>query len=121
MTWSYASSPQDLKQLAQLVEGLLYHQVLTEKNNTLSKELEEYRTKLTVVMAKLEDLKNSKKALDGKHNSVQKYDSAPTMSFKYALFCFQRQDRQSSWRKGYRLLRQTRDMPKGKKQLVNIY
>ena len=43
-----------------------------EKNNTLSKELEECQTKLTVVTAELEDLKNSKKATDGKHNSAQK-------------------------------------------------
>lgn len=38
----------------------------------LSKELEECRTKLTVVTAELENLKKSKKAPDGKHNSVQK-------------------------------------------------
>ena len=42
------------------------------KNNTLSKELEECRTKLTVVTAELENLKKSKKAPNGKHNSVRK-------------------------------------------------
>ena len=43
-----------------------------ERNNTLSKELEECWTKLNATTAELENLKKSKKAPDGKHNSVRK-------------------------------------------------
>ena len=40
-----------------------------ERNNTLSKELEECRTKLTVATAELENLKKSKEAHDGKYSN----------------------------------------------------
>ena len=40
-----------------------------ERNNTLSKELEECRTKVTIATVELENLKKSKKAPDGKYNS----------------------------------------------------
>ena len=51
------------------------------RNNTLSKELEECQTKLTVVTAELENLKKSKKAPDGKHNSVRKIPSYADKDF----------------------------------------
>ena len=41
-----------------------------ERNNTLSKELEECQTKLTAATTELENLKKSKKAPDGKYNSI---------------------------------------------------
>ena len=40
-----------------------------ERNNTLSKELEECWTKLNATTAELENLKKSKNAPDGKHSS----------------------------------------------------
>ena len=52
-----------------------------EKNNTLSKELEECRTKLTVATAELENLKKSKMAPDGKHHSSPEINFVPTTIF----------------------------------------
>ena len=40
-----------------------------ERNNTLSKELEECQTKMTAATAELESLKKSRKAPDGKYSS----------------------------------------------------
>ena len=53
----------------------------SERTHTLSNELEECQTKLTVVTAELENLKKSKKAPDGKHNSVRKIRSCADKDF----------------------------------------
>ena len=51
------------------------------KNNTLSQELEECRTKLAFAIAELEDLKKCQKASGGKHNSVRKVRSCADKDF----------------------------------------
>ena len=65
-----------MKKLSQLIEGLLYRQVLTEN------------TKLTVVTAELESLRNSRKASDGKHNSVQEIRFCANNDCKICIVLF---------------------------------